>query len=103
MNNETGSKYEQTKDLDIVAIAKLLRQDIKASVKEGRLPAVKYGVRIERYSMGQSIHISVGQELTDEVKAAVRDLADAYNYDRSDPQSDYFCVRFYVHINGSNH
>lgn len=38
----------------------MIRMDIKAAIKAGQLPNAKYSVRIDRYSMGQSIdaHIS---------------------------------------------
>lgn len=53
-----GSKYN--KDMDVKDIAKLVRQDIKASIKAGRLPkGTKTSVRISRYSMGRSLVISV--------------------------------------------
>ena len=57
----TGTKFEATRDLDIAAIAKLVRADIKAAVKSGELPAgLVASVRISRYSMGQSLGVSFG-------------------------------------------
>ncbi len=52
-----GPKHE--KDLDIVAIAKRLRAEIKAAVKAGELPKCKYNVRISRYNGGQSMNILI--------------------------------------------
>ncbi len=54
-----GTKYEATKDLDIAEIAKRVRADIKNAVSQRALPPAKYIVRIERYSMGQAINVSV--------------------------------------------
>jgi hypothetical protein len=54
-----GTKYEATKDLSRVEIAKLIRADIKAAVKAGTLPAAKYSVTCQSYSGGGSINIKV--------------------------------------------
>lgn len=53
----TGSKYNR--DLDITEIAKLIRKDIAQAIKDGLLPEIKTSVRIERFSMGQAIRLSV--------------------------------------------
>lgn len=98
-----GSKYNQ--ELDIKSIAVLIRADIKA-----QLPAVKASVRIERYSLGQAIHIEVktqvpvyayGRTMTEPAKALrakVQAICDSYNYDDSDVMTDYFNVNFSTHI-----
>lgn len=53
-----GDKFETGRD--IADVAKLVRADIKAAIAAGTLPAgIKCGVRIERYSMGRSLHLSV--------------------------------------------
>lgn len=111
-----GSKYNR--DLDIAQIAKLVRADIKAAVKEGTLPkGFKASVRISRYSMGQSLNVTVkaapgvtimnplrlaheesgSREVMtrDELLDTVKSIVDAYNYDGSDSQSDYYNVNFY--------
>lgn len=49
-----GTKYEETKQLDIKEVAKLIRADIK---KE--FPGIKASVKIERFSMGQAINVVV--------------------------------------------
>ena len=88
-----GPKYELTKDLDVAEIAKLLRKDIK-----GRFPSIKSSVRIDRYSMGQSINVYLsefGKLEPHVVKSVVQDLMNCYNFDDSDPMTDYFRVRFY--------
>lgn len=120
-----GSKYEATRDLDIAAVAKLVRADIKSAVASGALPAGKYGVRIERYSMGRSINIRVsdvaGLDVFDReqliateraecdvrtdfspaakgVLAQVSHIADAYNRRESDWSADYSNVRFHLSV-----
>lgn len=52
-----GSKYEAHKDASTTEIAKLVRADIKALVKSGKLPKVKYSVTSSYYSMGSSITV----------------------------------------------
>lgn len=52
-----GTRFEATRTLDVAAVAKLVRADIKAAVGAGELPAGTYSVRIERYSMGQAINV----------------------------------------------
>ena len=54
-----GTKYEATKGLSRVEIAKLIRADIKAAVKAGTLPAAKYSVTCQSYAGGGSINIKV--------------------------------------------
>lgn len=97
-----GSKYAEVENLDITEIAKLIRKDIK-----NELPAIKASVKIERYSMGQSIDVvawtdvpiyvvgrdlnSNGQRLYDKLK----EIVDAYNFNDSDSMTDYFHVNFY--------
>jgi hypothetical protein len=97
MTKTIGTKYEQTKDLDIAQIAKLVRQDIAAEVKAGLLPKVKYSVRISRYSMGQSLDVTIGQADRSPIQR-IEAIVFAYNYDGSDSQTDYFDNRFYTHI-----
>lgn len=48
----TGSRYSETRELDIKEVAKRIRKDIKAA-------GYKASVRISRYSMGQSINVEV--------------------------------------------
>ena len=59
-NKVIGSHYTATKDLDIKEVAARIRADIKTAVKTGMLPqGIKASVRISRYSMGQSIDVSI--------------------------------------------
>lgn len=118
-----GSKYQETKDLDVKEIAKLVRKDIKEAIKKGFLPKMKTSVTIDRYSMGQSICVRVteysDQVLTDEYQAhrgdwtymrdnqvekympqlkatveALKNILQAYNQDSSDSMVDYYSVKF---------
>lgn len=119
MNN--GSKYTATQDLDIKEIAKLVRADIKVAIAEGVLLAgIKCSVKIDRYSMGQSLDVYVtafpeqiwtdefitsnplvlfeGERMTAIARSTVRVLermVAAYNQTDIDSQSDYHCVRFH--------
>ncbi|WP_372393854.1 hypothetical protein ABMY26_00785 (plasmid) [Azospirillum sp. HJ39] len=53
-----GDKFDP--DRDLRDIAKLVRQDINSAVDAGLLPSgTKCSVRIERYSMGQTLHVRV--------------------------------------------
>jgi hypothetical protein len=117
-----GAKYESGRDVKVVA--SLVRDEIKAAVKSGELPgALKASVRISRYSGGRSIRVdlkvpglkvySVARLLADrdeggnsyglpwrseEASAVVKKveaILDAYNFDGSDPMTDYFHVNFY--------
>lgn len=115
-----GSKYHSTQGngyMSAADIAKLMRADIKAAVKSGELPDVKYSVTVENYSGGRSINIRIqdlpdawvkgedhyGYErdiLTPEAKAVqdkVQAIHNAYNYDGSEIQVDYFDVNYYGH------
>jgi len=47
-----GSKYDP--DLDVVEIAKRIRKDLKREY-----PGCKFSVRIQRFSMGQSLHVTI--------------------------------------------
>lgn len=111
-----GSKYEEVKDESRVQIAARIRADIKAAVVSGTLPAGTYSVRTRSYSGGGSIDIAVvavtkpgfvvtnpnpEERYSEELKAVVETLNgfhDAYNYNNSDSQSDYFDVNYYGHV-----
>ena len=115
-----GSKFQ--KGRDITEIAKLVRKDIKAAIKEGVLPkGLKVSVRCQRGS-GRSLNVQVNtapypvkrpatQEEFDmwhvesfpsdeakRVEDVLESIAKAYNYDGSDTQYDYWNVNFYLHV-----
>jgi hypothetical protein len=53
-----GSKYNDS--LNVVEIAKLIRKDLTAAVKAGQLPkGIKFGVTVQKFSMGCSLTIAV--------------------------------------------
>jgi hypothetical protein len=107
-----GTHYAATADLDIAEIAKLIRRDIK---NLGLAP-LKFSVRIDRFSMGQSIDVTIsGQDWpttaydphfgfnrhTPQAAALmgmVEQIIGRYNYDGSDAMTDYYDVRFYSHV-----
>ncbi len=118
-----GSKYDPA--LDVKEIAVRLRAEYKDAIKAGTLPKMKIGVRIERYSGGRSIRVTLkdvqgigvinpeywqavkkdghgarpaGERYTEEFKAAkarVEEMREAYNFDDSDSMTDYFHVNYY--------
>lgn len=118
----------EKRNLGIKEIAKLVRESLK---KE--FPACKFSVTFERYSMGQSLNVSLmaapfeafqdgrnyaqlnqyqlkndasgflcnGTTLTPEawpVLCRVVEIVGAFNYDESDPQTDYYSVNFHFEI-----
>lgn len=99
----TGNKYEATKYLNIVEIAKLIRKDLKEAFEE-----YKFNVQVEKYSMGCSLHIQIhdtnldltssdGIEASIVLQKAVRDIAYEYNRSEVDLISDYHDTKFYAH------
>lgn len=127
-NHFKGSLYEETRKMDLRDIAKLIRKDLKAAIKDGTIPKVKTSVRMSRYSGGQSLAVEIRtvpegfvilsrERLEDDRKnphgfpsrtlktdeaakllEAVEGLVNRYNFDKSDSQTDYFCNRFYQHV-----
>jgi len=109
-----GSKFENGQDLKDVA--KKVRADLKAAFGKGW----KFGVRISRYSMGQSLSVDVKEapvqfvtlrdtndeygrdwEALDawkETEDKIAGIVEAYNRDDSDSMTDYFDVDFYKHV-----
>lgn len=88
-NEKRGSKYDATRGLDIKEIAKLVRADIKQAIKSGRLPkGTKTGVKIDRYSMGCSLNISIksipGTIFNPNYVAATQSFTDYHNDEASE-------------------
>jgi len=108
--NIIGNKYNQVKNLDVKDIAKLIRTDLK------QFKDCKFSVSIDRYP--RAIHIklintnnlkrfvNVHYNSTDkdrlnfskDFKEKLESIVNQYNYDKSDPMTDYFNVNFYSHI-----
>lgn len=78
-----GAKYDETKHLDIADIAKLVRKDIRELVKSDDLPEFKYSVRIDRFSGGQAIRVSIQSSKT----LDVTEYREAFHVNRYDIDS----------------
>jgi hypothetical protein len=125
MSEHKGSKYEAGRD--IAVIAKLVRADIKAAIKERKLPAdLKTRVKIDRFAGGCSLDVIVmdggegcfnplywqdlkarphGSErpsrYTDmgkSVLATLEAICKDYQYSDVDSMSDYFNTNFYLDV-----
>jgi len=118
---------------DTAALAKLIREDIKAEIAAKRLPPAKYSVTTDKYSMGSSItvvasklpfpvlneaafHLSKwGAEFDSDrfrsrytpeaetLQKKLEAIVGAYHWDRSDPQTDYFHSRFHKDVRLDDH
>lgn len=96
---------------------RLLRADLKAAQAGGALPAsAVFSVRSDSFAGGQSVRVEIrnlpDREILDdhpdfphrygpaarELERAVRRMANAYNRDASDSQSDVFDVHYYAHV-----
>lgn len=125
-NGFVGEKYDSNADL--ADTAKLVRTEIKIRVAKGELPKAKYAVRIQRYSMGQSMSIKVGDlpkdfpvlnvervefttkrphdhcelphyaQETIDLIKKLECLGNAFRHDHSDSQTDYSHTNFYLNV-----
>lgn len=106
MYDTEGSKYRETKDINGSELVTLIKKDIREQLpKEYKVLARK-----ELYAGGWSIHFTIKNTGIDkyvadkettahkELHEQVRDIVQSYNFDDSDPMSDYYHVRFYSHI-----
>jgi hypothetical protein len=131
-----GSKYQETKELHLTDLARLIRAEIKERVKAGELPPLTYSVRTRHgRTFTGAIDVQVkGFEAThwtdtrsgkrserfaivspefardpntyggsvsrytpeaQALLARLEGIRNAYNYDASDPTTDYFDTRYY--------
>lgn len=91
----TGSKFVAGRD--VTQIAKLIRADIKAlsfqmsTVSE--FAGAKFSVKASRYSMGQSITVTISGmhrgQAADTVRSFAQAIVDSYNDRETNWQSDY--------------
>ena len=118
-----GSKYEITKDLDITDLSKMIKSELKE-----KYPDCKFNIKCERFSMGQSINVSIvdinfnpfTKEALENIKNNVdiinynnaekynekyvsfiydvKKITEQYNYDNSDSVTDYSDVRYYTNV-----
>lgn len=121
-----GAAYTATRNLDITEIAKRIRVNLRNAQEMGALPAeMTFAVRIDRYSMGQSIDVTLSgmpdawtfvspgseanwsenippnggySQAAQEATSYVNDVVDSYNRDDSDSMTDHFDVRFYGRV-----
>ncbi len=117
--NFTGEKYEEVKSLSTTDITKLIRKEIREKYK-----GMKISVTSEHFSGGSAINITIKEcgfnpintewnpkeedmqlrksKYNEEGESLLKELeevANKYNYDRSDVMTDYFDVMFYLHVN----
>jgi hypothetical protein len=113
-----GSKYD--KNLSTTEIAARIRADIKAAQKAGALPSLlKVSVRKRHHNAIDLVVTECpfmvlntaprGDRRADiytpravELINALDAMADAYNHDGSDIQTDYFDVKFYCSVTFAN-
>lgn len=109
-----GAKYEETKELDVVDIAKLIRKDLKNEFRN-----IKFSVRTDKYIGGRSIDVVIkkcpfnainpnyeqnvaGSQLYNlEGLGLIQDVQNIlarYNYDKSQTQFDHYDVNFYSDV-----
>jgi hypothetical protein len=119
MRNFTGSRYDR--NLSITDIAKAVREYAKTN---DILKECKFSITISRASMCQELHVTLmsapkevfvdttskrmqgAQYHTDSLTSygqlvieTITEYVQSYNYDDSDPYTDYFNVNFYESIN----
>jgi hypothetical protein len=124
-----GHKY--SRELGGAEIAAFIRNDIKEAVRRGELPRAKYSARLQRFAGGKSITITYADVPFDlfnpeflkfeietrghkfyegdrfslerkDLEKKLTEIANAYNYDGSDIQSDYFHVNFYLRVHADH-
>ena len=112
-----GPKFDPRRRCASAEVAKLLRADLKTAQSSGALPRTAvFSVRSELFAGGQSVRVEIrnlpDREILDthpdypdrlnrdarELERTVRRMANAYNRDASDSQSDVFDVHYYAHV-----
>ncbi len=105
----TGSRYEETKQLPLKEITKLIRAEFTRLKKAGECPS-HYKLSV-RHPHASSIYLALTWDTRKEVDLSANDFAtptalaliermevfaEQFNYDRSDLMTDYHCTRFYL-------
>jgi hypothetical protein len=112
-----GPKYDRDRWRSAAEVARLLRADLKAAQESAALPpSAVFSVRSESFAGGQSVRVEIrnlpDREILDhhpdypnrlnrdarELERTVRRMANAYNRDASDSQSDVFDVHYYAQV-----
>ena len=113
-----GAKYNETKNLNVTEIARLIRKELKTKTFDG----FKFSVRTKKYSGGCSIRIEV-LDVPEDFKLlnpsydeynhrgesrytknavsfldVVKSIGNKYRYDDSDGMIDYFSTNFYFNV-----
>ena len=113
----TGPKYDRDTWRTSAEVARLLRSDLKAAQRSAALPpSAVFSVRSESHADGQSVRVEIrnlpDREVLDdhpeypnrlsrsarELERTVRRMANAYNRDASDRQSDVYDVHYYAQV-----
>jgi len=112
-----GPKYDRDAWRTSAQVAGLLRADLKAAQRSGALPpSAEFSVRSESFAGGQAVRVEIrnlpDSEILDdhpdyphrlnrdarELERTVRRMANTYNRDASDPQSDVYDAHYYAHV-----
>jgi len=113
----TGPRYDPDQWRTSAEVARLLRADLKAAQQSAALPPTAvFSVRSESFAGGQAVRVEIRNlpdpEILDdhpdyphrlnrdarELERTVRRMANAYNRDASDRQSDVYDVHYYAHV-----
>ena len=113
----TGPKFDRDQWRTSAEVARMLRADLKAAQQSQALPPTAvFSVRSESFAGGQAVRVEIrnlpDSEILDdhpdyahrlntaarELERTVRRMANAYNRDASDPQSDVYDVHYYAHV-----
>ena len=108
-----GARYEATKGLSVKEVAGLIRRDIRAAVASGALPPGTYSVwtrngvtpAIDIRASGMPFRVlrppgssTCRTPEATAVASTLREIAGAYNRDRSQPNEDYWDLRFFLYV-----
>ena len=112
--NYSGINYEETKGLEPAEITKLIRSEIRALMKSGKLPKAKYSIRKDQYAHGWSMYICATElpfvvsrkknrgfensKESGELIERLEQIANQYNYDHGNVLVDYHRERFILFV-----
>lgn len=90
-----GEKLNQTRNLSIKEIAKLIKKELK-TITNGK---VSVTTRSGTFTSTIWVEISNYSEDMDQLRLKANAIGNAYNYDNSNVLNDYFDTRFYYIVN----